>query len=108
MYGPGSLVHYTVISFLVFSGLSHQAKASGSELTSEGPIDTAGVQVTKRGPGVAFTLAQVKNNNFQSQSALQSMIRTFSKFNASLTPELQHALSINPLVKQVGRYQKRK
>ena len=108
MYGPGSLVHYTVISLLVFSGQSHQAKTSGSELASEGIIDTAGVRVTERDEGVAFTLPQVKNNNFQRQSGLQSMIRAFSKFNASLTPELRHAAGINPLLKRLGRYQKRK
>ena len=108
MYGPGSLVHYTVISLLVFSGQSHQAKTSGSELASEGIIDTAGVRVAERDEGVAFTLPQVKNNNFQRQSGLQSMIRAFSKFNASLTPELRHATSINPVLRKLGHYQKRK
>lgn len=49
-----------------------------------------------------FTLAQVRNENFQGQDGLKALLRAYAKYNASLTPQLRMAVQMNPAVAAQG------
>ena len=89
-----SAAHLACIAGFVISG---GGKPNGSaDRTAKGLPHGRRVEFKGEADGASvFTLPQIHNPRGRNRTGLELLVRTYAKYGVPLTPELEHALSVN-------------